>query len=294
MLLSMTGFGEAHRTTDTLSVVVEVRTINSRYFKLSLRCPEGYNALEGEIESVVRDQVRRGTIQVTLRVDRAHRPDDYRLDVAVLTGYRQQLEELQRKWHLPDPVPLADMLALPGAVHESITTATDASQVWPVIRDTMDEALANLARMRGEEGRAMAADLEANRAAIAAELKKIEARAPVVQDAYRSRLTERVNRSLAEFQITLDPEDLIKELAIHADRSDIAEEIVRLASHLEQFQKIMQSEEGAGRKLEFLTQEMFRETNTIGSKCNDVDIARHVIEIKTAIERIREQIQNVE
>lgn len=290
----MTGFGEAHRTTDTLSVVVEVRTINSRYFKLSLRCPEGYNALEGEIESVVRDQVRRGTIQVTLRVDRAHRPDDYRLDVAVLSGYRQQLEELQRKWHLPDPVPLADMLALPGAVHESITTATDASQVWPVIRETMEEALANLARMRGEEGRAMAADLEANRAAIAVELKKIEARAPVVQDAYRTRLTERVNRTLAEFQITLDPEDLIKELAIHADRSDIAEEIVRLASHLEQFQKIMQSEEGAGRKLEFLTQEMFRETNTIGSKCNDVDIARHVIEIKTAIERIREQIQNVE
>lgn len=290
----MTGFGEAHRTTDELSVVVEVRTINSRYFKLSLRCPEGYNALEGEIESVVRDQIRRGTIQVSLRVDRAHRPDDYRLDAAVLTGYRQQLEEIQRRWHLPDPVPLEHMLTLPGVVHESITTATDASQVWPVIRKTLDEALANLAKMRIDEGRAMAADLESNRAAIAVELKKIEARAPVVQDAYRLRLTDRVNRSLAEFQITLDPEDLIKELAIHADRSDISEEIVRLASHLEQFQTIMQSEEGAGRKLEFLTQEMFRETNTIGSKCNDVEIARQVIEIKTAIERIREQIQNVE
>ncbi len=294
MLLSMTGFGEAHRSIEGLSVVVEVRTINSRYFKLSLRCPEGFNALESEIESVVREQVRRGTIQVALRIDRAHRPDDYRLDAEVLNGYRLQLEAIQKRWHLPDPLPLAQMLALPGVVHESITTATDASQVWPVIRETLNAALANLAKMRTDEGRAMTADLEANRAVIFTELKKIEARAPVVQDAYRTRLTERVNRSLAEFQITLAPEDLIKELAVYADRSDISEETVRLASHLEQFQTIMQSEEGAGRKLEFLTQEMFRETNTIGSKCNDVEIARQVIEIKTAIERIREQIQNVE
>lgn len=294
MLLSMTGFGEAHRSTDGLSVMVEVRTINSRYFKLSLRCPEGYNALETEIEGVVRDQVRRGTIQVALRIDRAHRPDDYQLDAAVLNGYRVQLEEVQKRWHLSDPLPLAQMLSLPGVVHESVTSATDATRDWPLIKETMEAALANLAKMRSDEGRAMAADLELNRSAIATELKKIESRAPLVQEAYRTRLTERVNRSLAEFQITLDPDDLIKELAVYSDRSDISEETVRLASHLEQFQTIMQTEDGAGRKLEFLTQEMFRETNTIGSKCNDVEIARHVIEIKTAIERIREQIQNVE
>jgi len=212
----------------------------------------------------------------------------------VLNGYRLQLEAIQKRWQLPDPLPLAHMLALPGVVHESIATASDASRVWPVIKETLDAALGNLAKMRADEGRAMAADLETNRLVIATELKKIEARAPVVQDAYRTRLTERVNRSLAEFQITLAPEDLIKELAVYADRSDISEETVRLASHLEQFQTIMQNEEGAGRKLEFLTQEMFRETNTIGSKANDAEIAKHVVEIKTTIERIREMVQNVE
>src|SRR5262249_48007238 len=138
------------------------------------------------------------------------------------------------------------------------------------------------------------ADLTANCRAIAAELKQIAVRAPSVIDAYRVRLEERVRSALEEHQLALNPADLVREVAIFAERSDISEEIVRLESHLQQFDKFMASSESAGRKLEFLTQEMLREVNTIGSKSTDVEIARHVIEIKASIERLREMIQNVE
>jgi uncharacterized protein (TIGR00255 family) len=151
-----------------------------------------------------------------------------------------------------------------------------------------------MSTMRADEGRAMAADLKANGQIVAVALDAIEARAPHVAESYRGRLTERLTKLLAEYEINLQPTDLIRELSIYAERSDISEEIVRLRSHLEQFGATLALEESSGRKLEFLTQEMFRETNTIGSKANDVQISRHVIEIKAAIERIREMIQNVE
>ena len=290
----MTGFGEAHRQTDGVAVVVEVRTINNRYFKLTLKCGEGYSLLEPEIESVVRQQIRRGTVQVSLRVDRVRGSEDYQLNQAVLANYRRQLRELSDQWHLGEAVPLAQLLLLPGVVIENPTSPAEAEEEWPLVRETLTAAMENLAQMRIEEGRAMAADLRANCQSMGAELKEIESRAPLVVEAYRGRLSERLQAALAEFAVTLEPADLIKEVGLFAERSDISEEIVRLRSHLEQFDSIMELPESSGRKLEFLTQEMFRETNTIGSKANDVQIARHVIEIKASIERIREMIQNVE
>lgn len=290
----MTGFGESHRQDPNLSVAVEVRTVNSRYFKLSLRCPEAYGALEGEIESVTRQHVKRGTVQMTLRVDRAHAPEDFRLNAVALASYRQQLAQLMTEWHSSAEAPVASLLALPGVVEDTFLRSADAQQDWPLIRPSIEHALANLTKMRGDEGKAMAADLRANCTAIATELASVEGRAPQVVESYRARLEERLKKILAEHQAHLDPADLIREVGIFAERSDISEECVRLRSHLEQFEVFMGERESAGRKLDFLTQEMFRETNTIGSKANDVQIARHVIEMKAAIERIREMIQNVE
>jgi uncharacterized protein (TIGR00255 family) len=290
----MTGFGEAHRQAEGLAVAVEVRTINNRYFKLTLKCGEGYSLLEPEIESVVRRQIRRGTVQVSLRVDRVRGSEDYQLNQVVLANYRRQLDGLAREWQVDDTVPLASLLLLPGVVIENPTSPAEAEEEWPLVRDALESAMQNLAQMRTDEGRAMAADLRANCQALAIELTHIEARAPLVVTAYRERLAERLRAALAEFAVTLDPGDIIKEVGIFAERSDISEEIVRLRSHLEQFDSIMELPESSGRKLEFLTQEMFRETNTIGSKANDVQIARHVIDIKAGIERIREMIQNVE
>jgi uncharacterized protein (TIGR00255 family) len=294
LLLSMTGFGEAHRKNAKLAVSAEARTINSRYFKLAIRSSEGYSALEPQIESLVRQHIKRGTVQLSLRVDRARAAEDFRLNADVLAGYRQQLEQLRKEWKLSDPVGVESLLSLPGVVSDDSAALVDAEADWPLINETLAAAMKNMDTMRAEEGRAMAADLAANCALVAKELDSIEGRAPLVADSYRTRLTERLTKTLSEFQITLDPGDLIREISIYAERSDISEETVRLRSHLEQFCDTLGLPESSGRKLEFLTQEMSRETNTIGSKANDVQISRHVIEIKAALERIREMIQNVE
>jgi uncharacterized protein (TIGR00255 family) len=286
----MTGCGEAHRQANGVAVAVEVRAINNRYFKLAYKCGEGYGPLEGEVESVVRKHIRRGTVQVTLRVDRPRSADAYRIDPSVLANYRRQLADLDAAAQ----VPWESLLMLPGVVIENPTDAGVAETDWPLIRTTLTAAMEALDAMRRDEGRAMAGDLATNCRVIAAELDGVEARAPQVVSGYRDRLHERLKSLLDELGVTITPADLIKEVSVYAERSDISEEVVRLKSHLEQFDSIMSTDESSGRKLEFLTQEMFREANTVGSKANDVQIARHVIEIKAAIERIREMIQNVE
>ncbi|OHB68600.1 MAG: YicC family protein [Planctomycetes bacterium RBG_13_63_9] len=294
MLLSMTGFGEAHHQQDELDVVVEVRTINSRYLKVSVRAPEGYASLEPQIEAIVRRTIRRGTIQVNVRTDRLRSAEDFRINADVLDRYRLQLQSFCREWDLPQPVSLENLLLLPGVVDEEASGSVDATADWPPIRSALEAAMENLARMRTEEGKTMAADLKTNCRAAATSLENIRQRAPLVVDAYRGRLEERLKRTLAEYDVVLDPADLIKEISVFAERGDVSEEIVRMQSHLDQFDAIMDLPESSGKKLEFLAQEMFRETNTIGAKASDVEIAREVIEIKAAIERIREMVQNVE
>jgi uncharacterized protein (TIGR00255 family) len=293
----MTGFGEAHCRQDGLAVAVEIRTINNRYFKLSVRASDGYASLEPLVENEVRNAIHRGTIQINLRIERKKTSDDYRINAEVLERYRRQLQTLMGQWNPQDvrnDPPLESLLPLPGVVDEACGQTIDAAADWPVVQSTLQAGLENLGRMRTEEGRAMGVDLTANCRAVAASLDKIERRAPLVVEDYRNRLLDRLKRTLAQLDVVLQASDIIKEVGLFADRSDISEEIVRLRSHIEQFQSTMELPESSGRKLDFLTQEMFRETNTIGSKANDVEIAQHVIDIKTAIERIREMIQNIE
>jgi len=290
----MTGFGESHCQQDGLAVAVEVRSINNRYFKLTVRAGEGYASLEPLIDAEIRRAIHRGTVQVNVRVDRKRSPDDFKINVDVLERYRTQLESLRRPGDAVRTVPVESLLLLPGVVDDASGAAMDATADWPAVERVLQAALENMVRMRTDEGRAMAADLLANCRAAAASLDHIERRAPLVVDDYRARLHDRLRKTLAEFQVVLDPADLIKEVSLFADRGDISEEIVRLRSHLDQFQSTLELPDSSGRKLEFLTQEMFREANTIGSKANDVEIARHVIDIKAAIERIREMIQNIE
>ncbi len=290
----MTGFGEARRATDALQVQVEIRSVNSRYLKLNLRITEPYQSLEPLIESLVRKRLARGTIAVSVRIQREHLPDEYQLNVVALESYRRQVDELELKWHAVESVPLAQLLLLPGAVKDQDQASTDVKADWPLIREALDEAIGQLCDMRAAEGKAMARDLEANARQIVTHLDQIEQRAPQVVESYRDRLYERVQKLLASSGVELDPADLIREVSIFAERSDIAEETVRLRSHVDQFEKTLQSPESSGRRLDFLTQEMVREANTIGSKANDVEISRHVVEIKALIERIREMVQNVE
>jgi len=294
LLLSMTGHGEAHQHADGLSIAVEIRTVNNRYFKLNLRVTDGYLALEPHVEALVRQQIRRGTVQLNLQLGRDHTADDYRINSSVLLGYVKQLEATFGVALGHGSGNLAPLLSLPGVVQEPAAALDAVESQWPAIERVVNDALARLAKMRIDEGRSMAADLTANASAIAEHLAQVETRAPLVVAAYRSRLTEKLNKLLAEVGGRIEPADVVREVGVFAERGDISEEIVRLKSHLEQLDAVLAATESQGRKLDFLVQEMFRETNTIGSKANDAEISRHVIEMKTAIERMREMIQNVE
>ena len=289
----MTGHGAAQQQADGVSVSADVRTINSRFFKLSTRTNESYGGLDSRVDETVRSVIRRGTVQVDLRIER-EATSKALLNEAVLTSYCQQLRKFQAGTEGTAPLQIESLLELPGVINDARTQHHDADEVWPLVREVLVAALDGLSSMREAEGRAMAADLETNRQEIKDHLEQIEARAPLVVDSYRERLTDRINKMLAEHDVKIEPADVIREVGIYAERSDIAEETVRLHSHLVQFAKIMAMGESQGKKLEFVTQEMFRETNTIGSKANDAEITAHVIEIKAAIERIREMIQNIE
>jgi uncharacterized protein (TIGR00255 family) len=292
----MTGYGEARHQGDRLSLSVELRALNNRYLKVSLRAPDPYHLLEAEFEKVIRRTVKRGTLQVHLRVDRQAAPQDYRINTAALTAYAEQLRALGEKLNLPGggDALLAHAVTLPGVVAEPGSLAAHLQEDWPVIERVLVEALGRMQTMRQDEGRAMGQELLAHRDTIGRHLETIRQRSPQVVAGFRERLFERVRKLLAEHDVQLDKNDLIREVSIFAERSDIAEEVVRLATHLDHFQEIMKEDESPGRKLEFLTQEMFREANTIGSKASDVDISREVVEIKGTLEKIRELVQNVE
>jgi uncharacterized protein (TIGR00255 family) len=296
VLLSMTGYGEARHQSDSLTLAIELRALNNRYLKVSLRAPDPYHLLEPEFEKVIRRVVRRGTLQVHLRFEKTAAPQDYRINATALRSYLTQLRALGPELGLGEGGDrlLAQVLALPGVVPEPGGLAYRLHEDWPFMERVLQEALARLQAMRQEEGRAMAQEMLGYRDAIARHLDRIRARIPHVAASYRDRLLERVRTLLGELDVQLDRDDLIKEVSIFSERSDIAEEVVRLSSHLDQFQDMMAEQESAGRKLEFLTQEMFREANTIGSKASDVEISREVVEIKGILEKIRELVQNVE
>jgi uncharacterized protein (TIGR00255 family) len=296
VLLSMTGYGEARCQSDQLTLSVELRALNNRYLKVSLRAPDPYHLLEAEFEKVIRRSVKRGTIQVHLRCDRQAAAEDFRINAVALASYIQQVRDVSKQVGLADQgqALLAQALMLPGVVPEAGGRTHQLHDDWPLIEKTLQQALDHLHGMRKEEGAAMSQELLNLRDHIAKHLDLIRALIPQVVTAFRDRLFERVRALLGELDVQIDRNDLIREVSIFAERSDIAEEIIRLSTHLDHFQEIMKEDESPGRKLEFLTQEMFRETNTIGSKASDVEISKQVVEIKGTLEKIRELIQNVE
>jgi uncharacterized protein (TIGR00255 family) len=293
----MTGYGEARYQGDRLTLSIELRAVNNRHLKITVRAPEPYHLLEPQFEKVIRRSVQRGTVQVFVRCERPSRPGDYRIDPVALRSYVQQVRQVCDG--LADsalvPALLGQVLALPGVAVQLGADAAPPDADWPVFEQVLEAALTRFNTMRREEGAAMARELLSLHAAIAGHLEQVRRLIPGVVPAYRDRLLERVRALLNETGVAVDEAALIKEVAIFAERSDVAEEVVRLASHLDQFRQIVETDaDGPGRKLEFVVQEMGRETNTIGSKAGDVQISRQVFEIKAAIEKVREMIQNVE
>jgi uncharacterized protein (TIGR00255 family) len=294
----MTGFGEARFQDKDLALSVEVRTVNNRYLKVSVRGSEPYPMLEPELEKLVRKFVRRGTVTIHVRCDRFGRGTDFLLNAVALRSSLEQVRAAcdQIGWQVPISALLGQVLALPGVAPEpGGPTGKPPDEELVAVEKTLESALTKLQSMRQQEGQAMADELLLHRRVVTDHLNRIREQIPAVVNSYRERLRDRVGQALAEHNVTLRPEDLIREVAVFAERTDVAEEVMRLGSHLEQFEAIVRNEnDGPGRKLEFLVQEMGREANTIGSKAGDVTVSRHVVEIKAALEKVRELVQNVE
>jgi uncharacterized protein (TIGR00255 family) len=290
----MTGFGDARFQDERLSVSVEVRAVNNRYLKVATKCPEAYATLEAEIERIVRESISRGTVNVAIRVDRLWGSDEYVINQVALKSFWAQLQSAARELVAPPPVDLAQLLVVPGVVSDESRRSADVQADGEIIRRLLAEALAKLQTFRIDEGRSMASELAQNAAQVDECLKQVIALAPQVVAEYRAKMLERVRQLLADSGVTLTESDLIREVSIFSDRSDINEEITRLRSHLEQFESFIREPASTGRKLDFLSQEMNREVNTIGSKANNVAIAHSVVEMKAAIEKMREILQNVE
>ncbi|HUG94091.1 MAG TPA: YicC/YloC family endoribonuclease [Planctomycetaceae bacterium] len=290
----MTGFGDARAQDERLTVAIEVRSVNNRYLKISTRCPDAYGALEGDIEKLVRQSISRGTITVTLRVERHGGEQQYVLNREVVQQYWRQLSQVSEAIHAPAPASLANLLLLPGVVLERDGLLDDPHGEWPLIRGVLERALAKLGEFREIEGRSMESDLRTNSQIILERLDRVAVLAPQVVVAFRDRVLERVRELLQATDVGVSSADLIREVSIFSERCDINEEIMRLRSHLEQFATFLGEPVSQGRKLEFLSQEMFREVNTIGSKSNNVEISHAVVDMKAAVEKIREVLQNVE
>lgn len=294
MLLSMTGFGDARSQTEQLSVAVEIRTVNNRYLKVAMKYPDPFAPFEGEIEKLMREVIARGTVNVNIRLERRQRAEDFRLNLPAVEAYWQQLRVAAETLQARLPGDLSSLLVLPGVVDESSSRTADVETGWPLIRGALQEALQKLQGFRAEEGRSMERELLANIEVIARRVQDVAMLAPQVVSEYRNRLLERVRQVLQETNVPLETDHLIREVSIFADKADINEELTRLRCHLDQFQAFVKETASAGRKLDFLTQEIFREVNTIGSKANNVPIAHAVVEMKGAVEKIREILQNVE
>lgn len=293
MPLSMTGCGDGIAAEGASTCRAEVRSVNNRYLKVSLRAREGFSLLESRVEDAVRRRVRRGAVQVSLDLVGPVAPVARGLDHAQLAAYLDQLEAFCAERGIDTPRNVDGVLSLPGILVESVPSQDTVMAAWPLVERALDSALDGLDRMRRAEGDSLARDMLATCAAVREVVGRIRVRVPGVVAEHHQRLHERVAKVLEQQGHQIAAADVAREIALLADRTDIAEEIVRLESHLEQFGRLLR-EDSPGRSLDFLSQELAREANTIGSKSADVGIAHAVVELKTHVERLREQVQNLE
>lgn len=304
----MTGFGagrvEAVLEDDCqLTVTAEIKTVNHKHLQAKIRLPHEYSSLEPSVDKLVRASLARGAVQVSIEVARIGGDAGLRLDSKVAQRYLEmqaQLKtELESEAGMPKLAPIdsmVDLLRLPGVIVQATSSSgagldADGEEAQAVMQ-AVSSALAQLTEMRQVEGEAMRRDLALNGDAVARLVEEIAGRIPDVVAHHRARLVERVSELAANPGTT--EADLAREISLLSDRLDVSEEITRLQSHLEQLDALLNGGGAVGRKLDFLAQEFFREANTIGSKCSDADVAHLVVDLKTHVERLREQVQNVE
>lgn len=299
MLKSMTGFGRGQYEDENFSITVEMKTVNHRYNEVAIRLPRFLNPLEDKIRKTILKTVNRGRIDVFINADYTTSENcTLKVDKNLAAAYHKALQEVGAAIGLEElNINSAQEVMYLSRCQDVINVKEgffDVEIVWHKVEQAVNEALKNLVAMRETEGGNIYGDFIYRADLIAEKLTQIEARSPMVVEEYQAKLTDRLNNLLADHNITVEPERLLQEVAIFADRASITEEIVRLKSHIKQFKNIINSDQPVGRKLDFLIQEFNREANTIASKANDYTLAQIVVEIKAEIEKIREQIQNIE
>ena len=296
MVRSMTGYGAAEVEAQTGRWWVEVRSTNHRFLEVVVRLPRDLGALEDRVRAAVAGRVRRGRVEVLVREEATGRARSVTVDTELARQYAQALETLRRELGIQDSLNLAALLALPEVVRLE-EVRPDVELAWQALRTGLDQALDSLVRMREAEGAHLAEDLAARVARVEEWVEEVSRRAEELPRVYAQRLRERVAELVRALGVERPPDEarLAMEMAAFADRCDVREELVRLRSHLHQARALLHASDGAvGRKLEFLLQEMQREVNTVGSKAGDLDVTRAVLEMKSELEAIREQVQNVE
>ncbi len=292
MLLSMTGHGQATKRLRDAIIDVEIRTVNNRFLKVVSKLSDCVSALEPQLEGLVRDHLKRGSVNLLVRVQIGSQSNAGAINANSLRDYIKQSQNIASEIEVPIAINLGELLMLPGVLELSDQRADPA--LLTLAREAVIDSLKSLNLMRKQEGDSMSKQLLESVDRVEAARKKISERAPKVIADYRVRLETKVRSGLADAKLGVSDLDLIREVMVHSDRCDVNEELVRLASHLEQFKSAILESESQGRKLDFLIQELFRETNTIGSKANDGEMSGLVVEIKTIIEQMRELVQNVE
>lgn len=294
MINSMTGYGEAQGESGGISYAVTIKTVNNRYFKTAIKLPELAAFLEEDIEKLLRKNLCRGTVNYVLRLKEAPANVLFDIDEAALKAVAEKLNRVGASVGVEGTIEFGNLLTLPGVIRPACPDEEQIKQIRDVVLRISQVALDKLKRMRAVEGGFLDADLAKRCQAIEEDLAQIDARGAVVMQIYTEKLKKRVNELLANAELELDEESLVREVAIFADRSDISEEVARLDSHLKQFEQCCRANDQAGRRLDFISQEMLREANTIASKASDTEITRFVVDIKCQIDRIKEQVQNVE
>ncbi|MBN2455661.1 MAG: YicC family protein [Sedimentisphaerales bacterium] len=294
MIRSMTGYGLAEGQLQDVIYTVEIRALNNRYFKASIKLPEMAAFLEANVEKLLREELVRGTINYVLRLKNADVEVLFDIDQKVLGSILKRLSNIMDSANVHYPVDITALLSLPGVLAPVMPRNKQAEKIRQTVFALTVEAMANVKQMRVAEGAVLADDLQKQCEQIHQNLELIKARSLNVLKDYRKKLRKRVDALLAEAKLKLDEDTLAREVAVFAERSDISEEIARLGSHLQQFVDACKGNGQAGRRLEFISQEMLREANTLASKAGDAEIARSVLDMKCRIDRIKEQVQNIE
>ena len=275
MVKSMTGFGRACKEIDGYMITVEIKSVNHRYFEFSCRCPRQYGFIDDKIKSFINSKVARGKIECFVGIE----------------ALNTESADLSDNYGLKEDFGASTVARFPDVLIVR-KSEEDENKIWQLVKTVADEAVEKFIEMRKVEGKRMYDDVYSRSQFILDTVSFIEERSPQTVKEYNDKLVERVHELLGD--VSLDENRLLQEVAIYADKVAVAEETVRLRSHISQLRDFISSDEAVGRKLDFLIQEINRETNTIGSKCNDVEIARKVVDVKAEIEKIREQIQNIE